>query len=154
MCRQKWVLGYDDGPGLYYLYYGQLNEEGLCDGVGIIYWSDGDADIVRNKAGESVGKGVRWSADRKTIMLLKDGEEAGETLSADADAVELGKKIVGELPLLVPPPTYEEVCADHAPPHHSRVLFFSRGAFVGDTAARHAARGTPSAHIVDACFAT
>ena len=118
MRRQIWAYCADSS-----LYYGQFDEEWeKRDGVGIYYFTDGRADIERYKAGKSVGKGVRWSADRKTIMLLKDDKETGASLSADA-AVELGKKIVGKLSLRLPPLTYEQVCADHAPPHHSRVLF-------------------------------
>ena len=113
----SWACGRPEGRGTYSSTLGSsylgVWRRGWADGPGVYYWVDGRADVSRFQ-GEAerlpllaaVGEGVRWSSDRQTASLLRNGIETGEIIS-HARAEEIAERlgISPPMPLLrVPKP--------------------------------------------------
>ena len=50
----------------------------VCEPVGLYTFADGESEVSRFEAGDPVGGGVRWSADRRTAWAISDGEVVAE----------------------------------------------------------------------------
>ncbi|KAL9187266.1 hypothetical protein ACHAXT_001369 [Thalassiosira profunda] len=74
-----WKNGLQEGKGKTTYADGDVHEgnykDGNWNGRGTYYWKNGEVEVGKYKDDEPIGEWVRWSKDRQTAWLSKDGEK-------------------------------------------------------------------------------